>query len=102
MVLAVNKANPQVTLTSDASGSWGCGTFASSEWFQLKRAGHITSSHIAVKEMVPIIIVAVVWGPQWKGKTIRAQCDNAAVVTIFNRSFSRDQDIMHLMRCLAL
>ena len=66
--------------------------------FQLKWAGHITTSHIAVKEMV---IAAVVWGPQWKGKTVMAQCDNSAVVTIINNGFSHDQDIMHLMRCLA-
>ena len=64
-------------------------------------AGHIASSHIAVKEMVPIVIAAAVWGPQWRGKTVRAQCDNAAVVTIINHGSSRDQDIMHLMRCLA-
>ena len=101
MMLAVNKANPQITLTSDASGSWGCGAFAGSYWFQLKWAGHIASSHIAVKEMVPIVIAAAVWGPQWRGKTVRAQCDNAAVVTIINHGSSRDQDIMHLMRCLA-
>ena len=101
MMLAVNKANPQVILTSDASGSWGCGAFAGSEWFQLKWAGHITSSHIAVKEMVPIVIAAAVWGPQWKGKTVMAQCDNSAVVTIISNGTSRDQDIMHLMRCLA-
>ena len=46
MMLAVNKATPQITLTSDASGSWGCGAFAGSDWFQLKWAGHIASSHM--------------------------------------------------------
>ena len=101
MMLAVNKANRQVTLTSDASASWGCGAFASSEWFQLKWAGYIASSHIRVKEMVHIVIAVAIWGPQWRGKTVRAQCENAAVVTIINHGSSRDQDIMHLMRCLA-
>ena len=27
MMIAINKADPHVTLTSDASGSWGCGAF---------------------------------------------------------------------------
>ena len=80
MMLVVNKANLQVTLTSDASGTWGCGAFAGSEWFQLKWAGHIASSHITVKEMVPIVIAVAVWGPQWRSKTIKAQCDNAGTM----------------------
>ena len=43
------KTNPQVILTSDASGSRGCDAFT---WFQLKWTGHTTSFYIAVKEIV--------------------------------------------------
>jgi len=56
---------------------------------------------ITVKEMVPIVIAAALWGSKWKGKTVRALCDNSAVVAIINQGSSRDQDIMHLRRCLA-
>jgi len=101
MMIAINKADPQATLTSDASGSWGCGAFSGPEWFQLKWAGPIATAHIAVKEMVPIVIAAALWGSKWKGKTVRALCDNSAVVAIINQGSSRDQDIMHLRRCLA-
>ena len=70
------------------------------EWFQLKWAGPIATVPMAVKEMVPIVIAAALWGSKWKGKTVRALCDNSAVVAVINQGSSCDQDIMHL-RCLA-
>ena len=41
------------------------------------------------------------WGSQWVGSMVKALCDNAAVVAIINRGSSKDQEVMHLMRCLA-
>lgn len=41
------------------------------------------------------------WGNRWKGKTVQARCDNAAVVDIVNSGSSKDSDAMHLQRCLA-
>jgi len=58
MMIAINQGNPQVTLTSDASGSWGCGTFPGPEWFQLKWVGPIATAHIAVQERVPTVSAA--------------------------------------------
>ena len=45
MMSAVNKARPEfeVSIISDASGSWGCGALNGREWFQLKWAGHGSS-----------------------------------------------------------
>ncbi len=100
MMSTVNKANPDITIISDASGNWGCGAWSGLDWFQLHWAGPITKYHITVKELVPIIIAAAVWGHNWKGKTIRARCDNAAVVSIVNSGTSRVHEAMHLMRCL--
>ena len=45
---------PEHTLTSDASGSWGCGAFWESHWFQLEWAGILTDVHISIKELIPI------------------------------------------------
>ena len=36
--------------------------------------------HITAKELVSIVIAASVWGRRWQGKTIKAWCDNSAVV----------------------
>ncbi len=38
-----------VSITSDASGSWGCGAFCGSKWFMLQWAGPVKESHITVK-----------------------------------------------------
>lgn len=101
MMSTVNKANPDITMLSDASGSWGCGALSGLDWFQLQWAGPISNYHITIKELVPIVLAAAVWGHQWKGKTIRARCDNAAVVSIINSGSSRVLEAMHVMRCLA-
>ncbi len=46
-------------------------------------------------------MAAALWGRRWAGKTVRAQCDNAAVVAIVNPGSSREPEAMHLLRCLA-
>ncbi len=56
---------------------------------------------ITVEELVPIVIAAAVWGSEWKGKTVKAWCDNTAVVSIVNHGSSRNKEAMHLARCLA-
>ena len=101
MMSTVSMNRPNIVLTSDASGSWGCGAFSASNWFQLQWGGQITSCHITTKELVPIVIAAAVWGPNWKGLTVRAMCDNSAVVAAINSGTSRAQEAMHLLRCLA-
>ena len=57
--------------------------------------------YITVKEMVPIVIAAALWGPTWQGKNILVQCDNSAVVSIINHGTLKNQDAMHLAKCLA-
>lgn len=95
------EARASVTLTSDASGGWGCGAFCGIQWFMLKWAGSIEGCHITVKELVPIVIAAAVWGSEWQGRTVQVWCDNAAVVAIINQGSSRNKEAMHLARCLA-
>ena len=36
MMIDDRKSHPDISLTSDASGTWGCGTFFDSFWFQLR------------------------------------------------------------------
>ena len=89
------------SITSDASGGWGCGAFLGEEWFMLRWSDHYKDCHITAKELVPIVIAAAISGRSWEGKTIQAWCDNAAVVHIVNHGSSRNQEAMHLARCLA-
>lgn len=77
--LIVHNNSRESTLTSDASGHWGCGAWHETKWFQLvwdERTEHL---HIAAKELLPIIIAAVIWGHMWKGERVVSRCDNMAV-----------------------
>ena len=62
-------------------------------------AGPTRELHIAVKELAPIVVAAVIWGPKWKGKAILARCDKTAVVAIVNSGISKNPQAMNLIRC---
>ena len=93
----IRAESPDAQITSDASGSWGCGAFYEGKWFQLQWDQFSAPHHITVKELLPIIIGAAVWGQEWTGKTIRARCDNMAAVHILRTRQSKDPESMHLV-----
>ncbi len=99
MMRRVCKGGYVATVTSDASGNWGCGAFTSrGEWFQLQWPESWREVHITVKELLPVVMALAVWGYQWSGKSVRCLCDNAAVVAIINTGTSKNERAMHLMR----
>ncbi len=56
---------------------------------------------LLLRVLIPIVIATVVWGnEQWKGKHIRARCDNQAVVAVINSRYSKEPAIMQMLRCL--
>ena len=93
---------PKNVVTSDASG-WGCGGYWDDKWFQLAWSSTLVSSsvNIAVKELIPIVLAAAVWGQWWQGGVVLCRCDNEAVVAVIKSRTSRDMELMHLLRCLA-
>ncbi len=101
MMSRFDNAHPTRFVTSDASGSWGCGSFYNQLWFQLKWPTSMGPCHIAVKEMIPIVIAAAIWGQDWQDQSVHFRSDNAAVVALVNAGTSRDDALMHLMRCLS-
>ena len=100
MMHNLDKARPDIYVTSDASGSWGCGAFSASSWFQYQWPQEMTSMHITVKKFFPIVIAAAIWGEAWVNKTVLFRCDNQAVVHIINSGTCKDHNAMGLMRCL--
>lgn len=98
--IIVRLGQPEVTMVSDASGVWGCGAWSENSWFQMEWDEASREKNISVKELLPIIIAAVVWGPQWKGKSVCARCDNKAVVDVLRSRTSKEKDLMQLLRCL--
>ena len=57
---------------------------------------------LPVKELIPIVIAIALWGRNWTGQVVQCRCDNSAVVAVLASRTSKDQDLMHLLRCLAL
>ena len=95
------RQQPSAALTSDASGSWGCGAYSDSgAWFQFQWPKAWARIHITTMEQFPIVVGCAVWGHAWKGKTIRCLCDNAAVVAILRSGSAKYLVTMHMVRCL--
>ena len=85
---------------TDASGSFGCGGLVPpSMWFQLQWPQSWASINIAVKELVPVVISAALWGGQWHRSTVCFHSDNMAVVSILQSGSTSDVNALHLLRC---
>ena len=88
---------PEFNIFSDVSGSWGYGALWGFQWFHFKWPDQFCSFSIAVKELIPVVVAAAVFGPKWKGRLIQLSVDNLAVVHIL---CSKDAHLMHLIRIL--
>ena len=88
-------------LFTDASGSWGCGALACPQWFQLPWEGSFQGTSIAVKELLSIVIAAIVWGHRWAGQYVLCHSNNMAAVCQVNWLHARDPLTGHLLKCLA-
>ena len=93
---------PSITVVADASGSWGCGAFCqqTGEWLQLRWPQAWQEHGIAAKELVPLVMGAVLWGGSWSGSVIRFLSDNMAVVASLSSRSAREPILSHLLRCL--
>ena len=55
---------------------------------------------IAPKELIPIVMACILWDQAWQGKVVHVHSDNEAMVAVVNSGYSRDSQLMHLVRCL--
>ena len=55
---------------------------------------------ITVKELVPVIIAAAIWGAGWAVRHILFHVDNLAVVSVVQKLNARDALLSNLLRCL--
>ena len=60
--VAHGASTPQVTIQTDASGTWGCGAFCEGRWLQWQWPEEWLPIPIMAKEMVPIVLSCAVWG----------------------------------------
>ena len=63
---------------------WGCGAIWEGRWFQVVWSDwpDLAGASIAVKELLPIIGAAAIWGHMWRGKLVLCHCDNQGVVSV--------------------
>ena len=90
-ILSGGSNTHKAVVTSDASGSWGCGAFLDDgRWFQISWQGFWSQVHITVKELLPVVVACAVWGRTTQGNSIQIRCDNADVVAILRSGTSKD------------
>ena len=107
-ITLLSENESQTEMWTDASGSYGCGAISPHlrRWIQLQwppynRAGfNSRSQSILWKELVPIVLACTVWAKHWQGLSVMVHCDNMGTVAVVNSGYSREQPIMHLLRCL--
>ena len=99
MMIDNKKSHPDILLMSDASGTWGCGAFFDSFWFQLRWPQILQDLHtcITIEELLPIDMAAAIWGDQWQNKSVQCCCNNLAAVHIINLGTSSDAHAMALL-----
>ena len=102
MLYSSRLEHPDVSLWSDASGSWGCGAVWNNRWFQLswQEVPEFEKAPIAAKELFPIVLAAALWGKEWGGLTVLCNCDNEAVVASIKAGRAKETHMAHLLRCL--
>ena len=91
---------PSLEMTSDASGSWGCGVWHNNSWFQLCWDERAHPLSIAEKELIPIILGCATWVNTWRACQVACHCDNQAIVACLRSRTSKQKGIMHLLCCL--
>ena len=97
----VSPSFPTTQVFSDASCSYGCGAFVvNGPWFQFQWPQAWEQIDISIKELIPIIAAAAVWGPNWCKQHICFNSDNLAVVSILNTKAPRDPHLCHSLRTL--
>ena len=100
VALMLRPTDEHLHFSSDAAGSWGCGASWNRHWFQVQWDAQSLPLSITIKEMLPVILAAAIWGEQWHGKQAICYCDNQAVVAVLSSRTSREANLMHMLRCL--
>ena len=101
LLRSVSRSTPaDFVIQTDASGTWGCGAFFNKSWFQWQWPSNWASVSIMAKELVPILLSCIVWGPVLAKHRALFQCDNLSLVAAICKGSSKDKVVMHLLRCL--
>ena len=87
----------QITIQTDATGSWGCGAVHGCLWLQLRWSDEWKGQDIMAKELIPVVLMMAVWGPSLSKQNVLLQCDNRSLVTSINKGTIKPPLVMHLL-----
>lgn len=90
-----------IHISSDSSGSLGCGVIFGTQWSYLQWPSE-WSQHdcrdLTYLELVPVALAIYIWGHKLQGRKIILHIDNMAVVEIINQKTSKSPRVMSLLR----
>jgi hypothetical protein len=92
---------PDFELSSDAALTDGLGIVNGNEWVSAKWPS-VAPTNIAILEMVPLVISALIWGDDWEGKSILFHTDSMAVRFSADSLLPKDPQLAALIRELAI
>ncbi len=94
-----------MTFFTDATPKAFAG-FYGGKWFQGEFPPNFITSDVvasmALYELLPIVMAAVLFGSEWEKKRIVVNCDNAATVDIINKGRSKVPFIQKFVRQIGL
>jgi len=89
-------ANSESRIAKVYSGGWGCAAVLKHQWLQWQGRHLACGWHIAPKELLPIVPVALVWGEKQRSCFLRQR----SVVEVLKNGYSKGLVMMHMVRCL--
>jgi hypothetical protein len=83
---------------SDAAGGIGFGLMCGTEWSYGVWPADAAPWSITFKELFPVFVACLLWGPRWRHAVVSFTSDNQAVVAVLNRLSCNDTRLAALMR----
>eukprot|EP00794_Sanderia_malayensis_P001375 gene1375-biopygen1124 len=93
---------PTIKVTSDAAGSKGFAAIYNAQWFAAPWPADLSAINIAIKELIPIVLAAKLWGESWQRMRVAFRCDNMAVVHCLQNGTAKDRHLAFLLRELSI
>ena len=87
IILPFMPAAPPHHEYTDVAGGFGCGALLGRHWFQYTWPSTFQGRAIATQELLPIVMVCMIWGTLWANNMVVVHCDNQATVCVVNAGY---------------
>ena len=97
IIKEINWNTPDFKIFSDASGN-GYGAVCGDQWICGTFPDIWHDKAIAIKELVPIFLVMIIWHKMFENSNVLFYVDNMSVVSVLNAQTAQDIDLMKMLR----